>query len=178
MNWGNVSRSIGAWPWASIGAVLAIVFAGAALIVSIRAAKDGRRSADATVLAAEEARLSREAAERSVRVAEQSLLDQRQEAAERRAAEVEANRPRPFFVIERSSRQAFYLRNTGTGRATGVTLSAREEPFIFNGVADGDLAPNDAVPFQMVGASGRPIPGTLYLTWDGQIEEVAVAVPR
>lgn len=93
-------------------------------------------------------------------------------------AEAEANRPKPFFVIERSSAQIFYLRNTGTGRATGVTLSAREAPYIFQGVTDEDMAPNVGVKFSMVGAAGRPIPATLYLTWDGQSEEEAVAVPR
>lgn len=40
----------------------------------------------------------------------------------------------------------------------------------------GTLASDDAVPFRMVGAAGRPVPGSLYLTWDGQGEGVAVAV--
>lgn len=149
----------------------AFAISGGALIVSVRAQRDGRKSAD-------EARLSRIASERSATVAEEQLVDQRQEAAERRAAEVEASRPRPDFAIERRSAHVFYLRNIGTGPATGVSLSAREEPYVFEPPTGEDLGRHDAVEFRMAGASGRPVPGTLYLTWDGQSEEVAVSVPR
>lgn len=45
-------------------------------------------------------------------------------------------------------------------------------------IVDRTLQPGDAEPFTMLGAAGQPIPGTLYLTWDGQSEEVPVAVPR
>lgn len=117
MNWGEAGRAVLAWPWANIGACAAIVFAGAALIVSWRAASDGKRSADASVKAADAAVASVEEARLSRRVAEQALLDQRAEAAERRLTEAEANRPRPTFAIERVSGNAYYLRNTGTGRA-------------------------------------------------------------
>ncbi|OKI41659.1 hypothetical protein A6A29_37655 [Streptomyces sp. TSRI0281] len=149
----------------------AFAISAGALVVSYRAQRDGRKSA-------EEARLSRIASERSATVAEEQLVDQRREAAERRAAEVEASRPRPDFVIEQQSAHIFYLRNTGTGPATGVSLSAREAPYVFEPPSDEDLGPHDAVRFRMAGAAGRPIPGTLYLTWDGQSDEIAVAVPR
>ncbi|MGW1814096.1 hypothetical protein ACWCQM_11120 [Streptomyces sp. NPDC002125] len=169
-----------------------------AFSVSVRAQRDGRRSANAAEksattseksataaeasveearLSREEARLSRLASERSATVAEQQLADQRQEAAERRAAEEEANRPRPEFRIERSGQQAFRLRNIGTGPATGIRVSDRALPYILNGLDDVALTAGDAQPFMMVGAAGRPVPGTLYLTWDGQSDEVPVAVP-
>lgn len=125
MYWGEVSRSILSWPWANIGACAAVVFAGAALIVSWRAAKDGKRSADASVKAADAAVASVEEARLSRRVAEQALLDQRAEAAERRLAE--ANRPRPSFAIERVSGNAYYLRNTGTGARPGSACPPEKE---------------------------------------------------
>ncbi|MFG3174904.1 hypothetical protein ACGFZC_07475 [[Kitasatospora] papulosa] len=149
----------------------AFAISAVAGVISYRAQRDGRKSA-------EEARLSRLASERSAAVAEAQLADQRQEAAERRAAEAEAARPRPDFVIERKSQHMFYLRNVGTGPATGVTLIARQRPYIFDPVANADMGPHDAEEFRMAGAGGSPVPGTLYLTWDGQSEEVAVTVPR
>ncbi|WP_097922082.1 hypothetical protein [Streptomyces sp. wa1063] len=148
----------------------AFAISAGALVVSYRAQRDGRKSA-------KEARLSRIASERSATVAEQQLIDQRREAAERRAAEEEASRPRPAFAIERRNRSMFYLRNTGTGPATGVAISRRGEPCVMDRIADVDLAPAEAVEFTMTGSAAQPIPGTLYVTWDGQDEEVPVAVP-
>lgn len=169
----------------------AFALAAIALWISIRAQRDGQRSANAaekSVTASEksataaeasveEARLSRMASERSATVAEETLADQRREAAARRAAEEEASRPRPDFRIERSGRQAFRLRNTGTGPATGITVSDRGRPYVMDSIVDLTLEAGDAKPFTMLGAAGHPIPGTLYLTWDGQSEEVPVAVP-
>ncbi|MFD8687820.1 hypothetical protein [Streptomyces sp. NPDC059651] len=170
MNWGQARDWAASWERGDLPAWGAFLLGAAALWISIKAQRDGAKSV-------EEAKLSRLASERSAAAAEATLGDQRREAAERRAAEAEANRPRPSFAIERATRNSYYLRNTGTGRATGLTLSAREEPYIFTGVTDGDLAPNEAVQFQMLGAAGRPVPGTLYVTWDGQSEETSVAVP-
>ncbi len=44
-------------------------------------------------------------------------------------------------------------------------------------IVDLTLQPGDAKAFMMLGTAGQPIPGTLYLTWDGQSEEVPVAIP-
>ncbi|RMB83703.1 hypothetical protein CTZ28_22620 [Streptomyces shenzhenensis] len=148
-----------------------------ALWISIRAQRDGRRSANAAEASVEEARLSRMASERSATVAEETLADQRQEVATRRAEEEEASRPRPDFRIERSGRQAFRLRNTGTGPATGITVSDRGRPYMMDNIVNLTLQAGDAKPFTMLGAAGHPIPSTLWLTWDGQSEEVPVAVP-
>ncbi|MFD3999637.1 MULTISPECIES: hypothetical protein [Streptomyces] len=184
MNWRDARSWAASLEWGDAPAWAAFVLAAIALWISIRAQKDGRRSANASETSAiaaqesvDEARLSRIASERSATVAEQQLADQRHEAAERRAAEEEASRPRADFVIERRSAHIFYLRNKGTGPATGVSLSAREVPYVFEPPSSVDLGRHDAVEFRMAGASGRPVPATLYLTWDGQSEEVAVAVP-
>ncbi|GAA2598166.1 hypothetical protein GCM10010304_51850 [Streptomyces roseoviolaceus] len=184
MNWRDARSWTASWEWGDVPAWAAFALAAIALWISLRAQRDGRRSANAaekSVTAAEasveEARLSRVASERSATVAEETLADQRREAAARRAAEEEASRPRPNFRIERSGRQAFRLRNTGTGPATGITVSNRGRPYMMDRIVDLTLQPGDAEPFTMLGAAGQPIPGTLYLTWDGQSEEVPVAVP-
>lgn len=184
MNRRDAQSLTASWEWGEVPAWAAFVLAAIALWISIRAQRDGRRSANAAEKSAtaaeasvEEARLSRMAAERSATVAEETLTDQRREAAARQAAEEEANRPRPDFRIERSGRQAFRLRNAGTGPATGITVSDRGRPYVMDRIAGLTLQPGDAEPFRMLGAAGQPIPGTLYLTWDGQDEEVPVAVP-
>ncbi|MFJ4917628.1 hypothetical protein [Streptomyces sp. NPDC088726] len=177
MNWGNARRWVETWAWGDVGAWVAVVLALAALVVSIRAQRDGRKSADAAVASVEEARLSRLASERSAKVAEQTLLDQRQEAAERRIAEAEANRPRPAFTITRSRNNEFYLRNSGTGPAAGVTVLDRGFPDIGERPENQTLAPDEAVDFRMLATAGSSIPSTLYVVWDGQEEGVPVAVP-
>lgn len=177
MNWGDMGRTVWAWPWSNIGAGLAVVFAGAALIVSWRAARDGKRAADASVTSADAAVASVEEARLSRRVAEQALLDQRAEAAERRLAEAEANRPRPDFVVERSRSNHYHLRNSGTGRATGVTILERGFPDIGERPEGQTLEPSEAVDFMMLATAGSSIPSTLFVVWDGQEEGVPVPVP-
>ncbi|MFJ1858775.1 hypothetical protein ACIOHA_15870 [Streptomyces anulatus] len=184
MNWGYARSWAASLGWGDWPTLVACLIAGAALVVAFKAQRDGRRSATASeasaaaaVASVEEARLSRLASERSASVAEETLADQRREAAERRAAEEEASRPRPHFRIERTGRQQFRLRNVGTGPATGITVVARRPPYVMDRINDATLAPDEALPFNMLGAGRAPIPGTLYVTWNGQTEEVAVAVP-
>ncbi|MET7412490.1 hypothetical protein [Streptomyces rubiginosohelvolus] len=191
MNWGYARSWAASLGWGDWPTLVACLIAGAALVVAFKAQRDGRRSATASersadaseasaataVASVEEARLSRLASERSANVAEETLADQRREAAERRAAEEEANRPRPRFRIESPGRHRYRLRNVGTGPATGITITARVEPYLMGHVNDVTLVPGEAFPFNMAGSSGAPIPSTLYVIWDGQAEEVALAVP-
>lgn len=184
MNWGYVRSWAASLGWGDWPTLVACLIAGAALVVAFKAQRDGRRSAAASegsaaaaVASVEEARLSRLASERSASVAEETLADQRREAAERRAAEEEANRPRPRFQVERPGIRQFRLRNVGTGPAVGIAIIARPAPFIWGDHTGVSLEPGEAYSFPMAAAGGVPMPGTLYITWDGQDEEVAVAVP-
>ncbi|MEV7110996.1 hypothetical protein [Streptomyces anulatus] len=112
-----MDRIVGLGDWPAWPACLAAVVA---LVISIRAQRDGRRSADAAEksvttaeASVEEARLSRLASERSATVAEETPADQRREAAERRAAEEEASRPRVALRVEYSGGGMFLLRVSG-----------------------------------------------------------------
>lgn len=109
MNWGYARSWTASLGWGDWPAWLACLAAVIALVISIRAQRDGRRSANAAEksvgaaeVSVEEARLSRLASERSATVAEETLADQRREAAERRAAEEEASRPRVDLPDRRS----------------------------------------------------------------------------
>lgn len=112
MNWGDTRRWVWSLPWTNFGAVLAVLLATAALIVSIRAQRDGRRSANAAEESVKEARRSGDAAVRSAVAAELTLADQQRAAEEQRAAEAEANRPRPALSIEHSRKAVWQLINT------------------------------------------------------------------
>ncbi|XMN09333.1 hypothetical protein ACK8N7_26485 [Streptomyces griseobrunneus] len=183
MNWGYARSWAASLGWGDWPAWLACLFALIALWISIRAQRDGRRSANASETSAtaaqesvEEARLSRIASERSATVAEETLADQRREAAGRRAAEEEANRPRPRFQIEKIGRYQYQLRNVGTGPATGITVTPRTAPYRMDAIDNVALMDGEAFPFTMMSADGLPVPRTLYAVWDGQVQEVALTV--
>ncbi|MFE5996743.1 hypothetical protein ACFQ6C_07595 [Streptomyces sp. NPDC056454] len=184
MNWGYARSWAASLGWGDWPTLVACLIAGAALVVAFKAQRDGRRSATASeasaaaaVASVEEARLSRLASERSANVAEETLADQRREAAERRAVEEEANRPRPDLRIVRLGRYRFELRNFGTGPAAEVTVTARTAPYQMDPIENVALMGGEAFPFTMMAADGLPVPRTLYAVWDGQAEEVALAVP-
>lgn len=127
MNWGYARSWTAPLGWGDWPAWLACLAAVVALVISIRAQRDGRRSANAaekSVAAAEasgeEARWSRLASERSATVAEETPADQRREAAERRAAEEEASRPRVDLRVEYSGGGMFLLFNQGAARAENI----------------------------------------------------------
>lgn len=169
----------------------ALVVSVGAVIVSLLARKDGnraataaegsvneaKRSADAAEQSVGEARRSGDAAERSARVAEETLADQRREAAERRAAEEEANRPRAELRIGHLKGGKWILVNDGTGPANNI-VCVDGKPYMARNWPEGASIPaKDAHEFVMAGAAGAPIPSVLRLKWDGQEEPVSLLVP-
>lgn len=184
MNWRDARSWTASLEWGDAAAWAAFGLAAIAVVISIRAQRDGRRSANASEKSAtaaeasvEEARLSRIASERSATVAEETLADQRHEAAERRAAEDEASRPRVELRLEYHSGNLFQLVNGGRKRAENVRL-AEAEPTIDTWETGLSLGENETLNFFMTGGMAYNIPGVLKFTWDGQPEPVAVRVPR
>ncbi|AZM46588.1 hypothetical protein DMB38_12880 [Streptomyces sp. WAC 06738] len=150
---------------ADVIALVALVVAVASGIVSWRARVDAKRSADA--------------AERSATADEAALAEQRREAQERRDAEAEAARPKPDLRVERPEQDDRYvLRNRGTGRATGVTITdagpaglARRLP------VDVTLEPGQGHEFLLLGSWQTDRATEVWARWDGQDEPVALDVP-
>jgi hypothetical protein len=165
--------------WAGAGLGLA------ALFVSLVSVKHSRRSAGAAEESATaaaqsvvETRRSSDAAERSATAAEETLADQRREAAERRAAEAEANRPRPRLVIEHRRKALFRIVNMGSATAENIRLV--ETPEALNRWPDAfSLGPGDDQEFLVFEAGwGMTAPASLRLAWDGQDEPVVVRLPE
>ncbi|MFD5642231.1 hypothetical protein ACFWIP_10765 [Streptomyces anulatus] len=184
MNWGYARSWTASLGWGDWPAWLACLAAVVALVISIRAQRDGRRSANAaekSVAAAEasveEARLSRLASERSATVAEETLADQRREAAERRAAEEEASRPRVDLRIEYSGGGMFLLYNQGAARA-GNIRAVGEYPAMRSWPAGLSLGENEPYTFMMAGDYQDPVPAVIKVVWDGQDEPVSLRVPQ
>ncbi|MEU0978484.1 hypothetical protein ABZ488_04635 [Streptomyces griseus] len=176
MNWRDARSWAASWEWGDAPAWAAFVLAAIALVFSIKAQRDGRRSANAAEESVKEAKLSRIAAERSTAVAEATLADQRREADERRAAEEEASRPRVELRIEYSSGNLFHLVNDGRLRAENIRL-ANEEPTVGGWEEGLSLGENETFTFFISGGIAYNIPAMLRFTWDGLPEPVAVRVP-
>ncbi|MFC8270358.1 hypothetical protein ACFUIZ_32255 [Streptomyces cinereoruber] len=143
---------------------------------SRRAADAAESSATAAEQSVVETRRSSDAAERSAVAAEETLGDQRREAAERRQAEEEANRPRAKLHIEHRDKAVWELINHGTAAAENVRCldapGARDE-----WPADLSLAAGDVYAFMMAGSMQERVPSVLRVVWDGQDEPVLLRVP-
>lgn len=149
MNWGDVA----AW--------VAILASAVAIVISVKARGDGKRSADS--------------AAESVQVARDSLALQQELAEEQRAAAA----PYVRLVIDHVRGTRYQLRNAGTAMAEDVHIIDQGDwPYLFDWQHDGVmLAKEEGRELRMSGASGKPIPPQLWVTWDGQDELVPVPVP-
>lgn len=177
MNWRDARSWAASWEWGDAPAWAAFILAAIALWISIRAQKDGRRSANAAVDSVEEARLSRLASEKSATVAAETLADQRREAAERRAAEEEASRPRVDLRVEYQSGSVFLLTNHGAARAQTIR-TAEVYPAMTTWPEGLSLGENESHRFMMMGDMAHHVPAMIKVVWDGQDHPVSLRVPR
>lgn len=76
------------------------------------------------------------------------------------------------------------LRNVGGAVATGVTIhdapgiSTQDREFNFRtGISNVELAPGEAREFLVYRTGSPRMPAHLWVTWQGQAERVALAVP-
>ncbi|MFE7754296.1 hypothetical protein [Streptomyces sp. NPDC057429] len=184
MNWRDARSWAASWELGDVPAWAAFVLAAIALVFSIRAQKDGRKSANAAVesvaaakASVEEARLSRIASEKSATVAAETLADQRRDAAERRAAEEEASRPRVELRIEYRSGSVFHLINQGRARAEHIR-TVGDYPSMTTWPDNLSLGENESHRFMMMGDMVNRVPAMVRFVWDGQDEPVSLPVPR
>ncbi|MFF4285989.1 hypothetical protein ACFY0R_11775 [Streptomyces sp. NPDC001633] len=147
--------------WGDVPAWVAIAASIGAIVVSVQARGDGKQAANS--------------AAESVQVARESLALQQELAEEQRAAAA----PYVRLVIDHVSGSRYRLRNAGTMVAQDVhIINCGDWPYLFNWQHDGVvLAAEESRELRMSGASGKPIPSQLWVTWDGQDELVPVPVP-
>ncbi|WP_206508035.1 hypothetical protein [Streptomyces chrestomyceticus] len=151
MDWGDVAG------WAAFGVSVG------AFVISLKARGDGKRSADA--------------AERSAAIAEEALAHQRQQDADRLAAEREASRPRVELRVEHATKAKWQIINVGTATARGVRLTEEVPALHHPWPSDLTLAPGELHDFLMAGSMQVPIPSVIYVAWEGQEDPVPLRVP-
>ncbi|MFG3300351.1 hypothetical protein [Micromonospora chersina] len=135
---------------------VALLASVGAILVSLRANRHAKESADA-------ARRSADAAERQAEAAEAALPPPP---------------PQVAWRVEWVNRQRYLLRNIGVGPATGLRIDVRDaHPLVGLNETEEPIPPNGSVSFLISASMGRPAPTELFLTWDGQEEPVAVPVP-
>lgn len=161
--------------WAGFGvAFIALVVAAWAAIESHKARKAGqasareaKRSADASEISAQAAVRSAEAEEKAHQLAEKQYRD---------------SLPPPVdWVVERTSKSKFLLRNIGTDEARDVTVDLGPLAGVL--VKGGEppqgatIQPGIGHSFLLAAGGGSAIPESILVTWEGQTTAKPVAVP-
>jgi hypothetical protein len=145
--------------WTALG--VAII----AVIVSVRANRHAKDSADASKDSAGSARRSADAAERQAAAAEKALPPPP---------------PAVDWEIEHLSNEGYMLRNIGVGTATGVKIDLERAGIIRDlDLGDGTVPRRGTLRFLLSPTLARmSLPSELWVSWDGQSVPVAVPVPR
>ncbi|MEU6653718.1 hypothetical protein ABZ904_30865 [Streptomyces sp. NPDC046900] len=158
------------------------------MVISLVTRRDAQRQAEI----AEEANIAGqaqvEAAERRAIAVEEGLskalklLAQAQNATtppQPLATPELSGRPAVGWDLQRRGKHAYLLRNGGAETATGVHLDRNRTTAIVRNVPENaTVRPGESVQFLMVPTFGHPLPGEVWVTWDGQAEPVAVPLPR
>lgn len=122
----------------------AMALAGVALVVSIKARGDGKRSADASERSAD-------ASVRSAEATEATLAEQVSDREERRRAAEAASRPVVDLRIIRVDEYRYRLQNRGEATARHIAFDTQGRPPLFQVPEgdDADLEGGHAFEFQM-----------------------------
>lgn len=119
---------------------------------------------------------SARAATRSAATAAESLAHQRQESAERHAAQAEAARPRVRLRIGHVTGTRFRI--TNYGKATAENLAFVQPPKESRGLDLAlTLAWNEGHDFNVLSSDGKSMPTSLKAVWDGQTEPFTLPMP-
>lgn len=156
------------------------------LVISLLARRDTKRQAEI----AEEANIASqaqvEAAQRRAIAVEDSLTEALRLLAESQPA---AHPPDPApsrpaepdavrWTLERRGKQSYLLRNVGTVTASGVHIDRdRTTPIVRNLPESATVRPGESVQFLMAPTFGNPLPGEVWVEWDGHSEPEAVPLP-
>lgn len=82
------------------------------------------------------------------------------------------------WALERRGRHSYLLRNVGVATATGVHVDRdRATPIVRNMPENATVRPGESVQFLMAPTFGNPLPGEVWVVWDGQPEAISVALP-
>ena len=90
-----------------------------------------------------------------------------------------SGRPAVGWDLQRRGTHAYLLRNWGASTATGVHLERKRTTAIVRNLPENaTVRPGESLQFLMVPTFGHPLPGEVWVKWDGQAEPMAVPLPR
>ncbi|WUD70542.1 hypothetical protein OG937_01935 [Streptomyces sp. NBC_00510] len=158
------------------------------LLISLATRRDANRQAQI----AEEANIASqaqvEAAERRAIAVEDNLAQALKLLAQSQTATTPlqslatpdpSGRPAVGWDLQRRGTHAYLLRNWGASTATGVHLERKRTTAIVRNLPENaTVRPGESLQFLMVPTFGHPLPGEVWVKWDGQAEPVAVPLPR
>ncbi|MGW3245582.1 hypothetical protein [Streptomyces sp. NPDC001070] len=158
------------------------------LFISLATRRDAKRQAQIGEEANIASQAQVEAAERRAIAVEDNLaqalklLAQSQNATtplQPLATPDPSGRPEVGWDLQRRGAHAYLLRNWGASTATGVHLERRRTTAIVRNLPENaTVRPGESLQFLMVPTFGHPLPGEVWVKWDGQAEPVAVPLPR
>jgi hypothetical protein len=109
--------------------------------------------------------------------AEEALeLSRRQAGAQERIAKA-SEPPEMALGVERASKQTFVLRNTGTRSASIIGIDRPDVVRVDGLPEEAELAPGEGIRFQMMTASGLPIPAHLVVRLRGLDDPLRLPIP-
>lgn len=167
--------------WGDAPAWVALVVAVVAAFFAWRSVREAKRSADAGEASAKEAKRSADAGEVSAQAAVRSA-DAAEKAHQLAEKQYRDSLPPPVdWVVERTSKSKFLLRNIGTHEARDVTVDLGPLAGVL--VKGGEpprgatIQPGIGHSFLLAEGGGSAIPESILVTWEGQTTAKPVAVP-
>jgi len=157
-----------------------LVTLGISVMTYVQSRRQARIADEANIASQEQV----EAAQRRAVAVEDSLAEALRLLAERgltavSPTTVSASGPGQVeWDLDRRGKHSYLLRNVGTVTAAGVHVDRdRATPIVRNMPENATVRPGESVQFLMAPTFGSPLPGEVWVTWDGQPEAISVPLP-
>lgn len=157
-----------------------LITLGISVMTYVQSRKQARIADEANVASQEQV----EAAQRRAVAVEDSLTEALRLLAERGLTVAPPNpvsTSGPGGVrwdLERRGKHSYLLRNVSTATATGVHVDRdRATPIVRNMPENATVRPGESLQFLMAPTFGNPLPGEVWVLWEGQPEAISVPLP-
>jgi hypothetical protein len=167
------------------GDIAAWVGIAITMAISLIARRDTKRQAQIAEEANVASQAQVEATERRAIAVEDNLTEALRLLAQSQQGSQPSPLPAPArretegvrWTLERRGKHSYVLRNVGTATASGVHVDRnRTTPIVRNLPDNATVRPGESVQFLMAPTFGNPLPGEVWVEWDGH-PPLAVPLP-